>query len=476
MGDLFPSFEQVPSGAWRGVASIARALKKVGRVLLYVLPALILIHLIATIVTGRTLNREIDRLTAAGIIVPVDSLILVVPPDEPNAADVYQRAFDALRLSKDDDAVLFEKRGEWDPARLPLARAVVGANDEYYRLLDEASQVEHCAFAVDWDDPFGAVFPHLAQLRQAASMLDLRAQVSAADGNYDAALDDCALAVRLCKHVELEPTIISALVSQHIERMAVDSLEHLVSVGSALPPEACRRLADRLGQIDNVEHSLRGLRTEIVLFGMPAVGLLRTGELSVSDLHALQQSGTVESRRWLRTILRVPALIARPVFNLNLTAYLRHMEGQIEAFGRPWAESRQAVAGLEAGRAQLRWYHTIAHLLTPALERMLWSRDRTTAKVRAGAVALAAIAYEGERGRLPDSLAELEAAGWELPADPFGGGEFHYRRKGEGFVVWSIGPDMDDDGGTTDYDDIAASLGTESPDEYDCDIVFRVAR
>jgi hypothetical protein len=307
-------------------------------------------------------------------------------------------------------------------------------------------------------------------------MLDLRAQVMAADGSYQASLDACALAVRLCKHVDLEPTIISALVSLHMQRMAMDSLEHLVRVASDLSPEACRELAARLTQIDNVEHSLRGLRSEIVLLGVPAVGAFQAGQLTTAAVSLLEESGTVESRRGLGVLLRMPPFIARPVLNLNLTAYLRHCERQIGAFGQPWPESYQVVQELDSDLSGLPGHYLVAKGLSPVFRRALWSRDRTTAKVRAGAIALAAIAYEGERGRLPDSLAELQAAGWEMPADPFGGGDFQYRRKGDGFVIWSIGPDMDDDGGSPDYDDIAASVGTQSPDEYDCDIVFRVAR
>ncbi|NIO66236.1 MAG: hypothetical protein GTO28_12345, partial [Gammaproteobacteria bacterium] len=83
-----------------------------------------------------------------------------------------------------------------------------------------------------------------------------------------------------------------------------------------------------------------------------------------------------------------------------------------------------------------------------------------------------AVAHEGEHGSLPASLAELEAAGWDLPADPFGGGEYRYRREGRGFVVWSIGPDMDDDGAARDYY-AWRELPDDEREEYDYDVIFR---
>ncbi len=100
-----------------------------------------------------------------------------------------------------------------------------------------------------------------------------------------------------------------------------------------------------------------------------------------------------------------------------------------------------------------------------------------TARMRTAQIALAVKTYQVEHGQYPDSLAELEAEGWQLPTDPFGGGTYQYRLEGDGFVVWSIGPDMDDDQAGKDLDSFH-----ETPDEerqrnpYDYDVIFRCER
>ena len=89
--------------------------------------------------------------------------------------------------------------------------------------------------------------------------------------------------------------------------------------------------------------------------------------------------------------------------------------------------------------------------------------------------ALAVAAHRAEHGSYPDSLADLEAEGWDLPADSFGGGPFHYRREGDGFVVWSIGPDMEDDNAARDWETFFEQTWSEGreQDPHDYDVVFR---
>ena len=63
---------------------------------------------------------------------------------------------------------------------------------------------------------------------------------------------------------------------------------------------------------------------------------------------------------------------------------------------------------------------------------------------------LALRAYELEHGRLPEKLSGLVRAHLkQVPTDPFGNGEpVRYRRTGNSYRLWSIGPDGVDDNGT----------------------------
>jgi len=70
-------------------------------------------------------------------------------------------------------------------------------------------------------------------------------------------------------------------------------------------------------------------------------------------------------------------------------------------------------------------------------------------------LALACKLYARENGEFPSSLEELTPAYFkELPRDPYTGKDFVYRLLPEGeFVVYSVGPNERDEGGTSSSDD-----------------------
>ena len=62
--------------------------------------------------------------------------------------------------------------------------------------------------------------------------------------------------------------------------------------------------------------------------------------------------------------------------------------------------------------------------------------------------AMALKAYKSKLGTYPDSLAEVKSKiGWKIPDDPFSGKPFVYKRRGDGFLIYSWGYDLKDDGG-----------------------------
>ena len=74
--------------------------------------------------------------------------------------------------------------------------------------------------------------------------------------------------------------------------------------------------------------------------------------------------------------------------------------------------------------------------------------------------------HRSAHGDYPDTLTALVPEFLdELPPDPFTGKPFIYRRRpdGEGFIVYSVGSNMTDDGGVSDEaagkDDIAWEVG-----------------
>ena len=79
--------------------------------------------------------------------------------------------------------------------------------------------------------------------------------------------------------------------------------------------------------------------------------------------------------------------------------------------------------------------------------------------------------HKAREGLYPAGLDELTPELLhEVPIDPFTGKPLRYERRGEGFVLWSIGPDMRDSNGTAEFDPETMNVD----DQFD--IVHRAER
>jgi hypothetical protein len=80
-----------------------------------------------------------------------------------------------------------------------------------------------------------------------------------------------------------------------------------------------------------------------------------------------------------------------------------------------------------------------------------WHRiedSRRVAQLRMLMIKLAIHAYKLQQNRLPETLDELVPRYLpHIPIDPFGAGKLLYRLNGDEYLVYSRGPDEDDDGG-----------------------------
>ena len=68
--------------------------------------------------------------------------------------------------------------------------------------------------------------------------------------------------------------------------------------------------------------------------------------------------------------------------------------------------------------------------------------------------ACALTAYRAEKGRYPASIEELSPAYQkQLPLDRFSGKPLLYKPKADGYVIYSVGPNLKDDGGKSEEED-----------------------
>jgi hypothetical protein len=118
-------------------------------------------------------------------------------------------------------------------------------------------------------------------------------------------------------------------------------------------------------------------------------------------------------------------------------------------------------------------------LLLPAVSAAQHAEDRSLTSLRLIQVAAALAIHRSESGDYPNSLSDLsEELRGALPVDPFSEKPFHYERRGDGYVLWSVGQNLADDKASGDafFSTVGgepAADGTASRGNQD-DIVLRM--
>jgi hypothetical protein len=408
---------------------------------------------LAPAITNHLVERERDRIRAAGEPLTCADLVQSLPTGTPNAADVYLQAFDALdRTEEEEELIGLWSAQELAPEWIESMRAVVEKNEEYFALLEEAAGMETCVFPVEWERRADAEERHLGHLRTTVRMVTARALVLASDGNADEALESCALIPAAAQHLSDEPVMVGQLVRYAIISMGIRAVEQVLNRRDP-SPEACRELYDRMAEVELSESLIYALRGERAF----------TRECLFDTAREVAS----EARGWA-------AYLIYAELNIDERLCLRAMDEQMEALQLPWpAAKREADAVLDRVSKLPASVYTLSTSMMPRFGLVAELCRLTGSRLDVCRIGLALRAYQAEHGRYPDYLDDLAQAGWAVPADSFTGEPYHYRLEGNGFIVWGVGRDLDDDGGKR-FRPVRSR--TQSEKENDYDVVFRCER
>jgi hypothetical protein len=162
----------------------------------------------------------------------------------------------------------------------------------------------------------------------------------------------------------------------------------------------------------------------------------------------------------LRAIHRLSftLLAFKPRLIADHAAYLQMMRRRVQLLQGPY-RSREEVPEF----MQLSLWSILAHDLTMASGHDKWFYCGYMATQRLTRAGLALLQYKRTHGVLPPTL---DALGVEGLVDTFTEEPLHYRPEGEGFLVYSVGEDRKDNGGTPrpQYQDVDPR---RKPVEYD---------
>ncbi len=394
-------------------------------------------------------DREIAAIRARGEPVTMADLAGPKIPNSQNGAVIYERVFkemDKPQVAKDmagfrfspSPKVLAEHPEFWEQTRLPLKRCRY-----LIPLIEQAASKQKCRFNINWEDgPLDVRFPHLAKLRQLSRFLAVDAVANARNGNP-------AMAMRLIR--------IGFMMSESLKNQAhllsqILRTSQVASMSVALS-ESLRYGSIRQDQAEKLYHVLRGIHLEQAyeegLKGDRALGIAFLASVAEHPRRSIHDTMRKMGSR-LEPESRSPEKIGGVYLSWVLRdelLYLRSMHKYIDAARLPYREikSKGRDKSLDADLPGYALYCAILLPLSPGT----WdSWERAPTMLDAGQVLLALSAYKDRFGSYPANLGELRTKlGWKIPEDPFSGKDFIYKRDGKGFLLYSIGPDLKDDGG-----------------------------
>jgi hypothetical protein len=276
-------------------------------------------------------------------------------------------------------------------------------------------------------------------LRQLARVPAAFADLAARDGKCDDALRYIGLSFRLAECTR-DPLLVGLLVRIALVRFGTGAVCELVE-RCGLSEVQARRAFDLLGSIDLEPQQVSAL------LGERAFGIWMADVANRPGVRAAVEAGAPVARRpGLRA--RIGAYFSRPFTYADGICYLRLMEKEIDSAHVPFRELGTKGLDADSLEKETPFYATMARTLIPVFPRVRMQTDTCIAETAGARAALALIAYKDHFGSYPGSLAEVTTKlGWKLPEDPFSGKDFIYKPQAKGFIVYSIGPNLKDDGG-----------------------------
>jgi len=390
----------------------------------------------------------IDELKAKGEPVSISEIIPPKIPDNENAAVLYARAFELLPKGEANsefgrlDQFVSRKDQRKNPDEWTSARRVLAKYAKALALAEAAAARPKCRFPVDWARGWEAEMSHLKGLRKLSVLAAARALVDAKAGRTRQALDSVGLGIRIGESLRKEPTLAPYFARiAHVKR-SVRSLENVLSHCPITRNEALQ-LDSALSEVDLVSAGVDALRGERAC-GIDSferlVGRVVEGRGRGPDgfKHPPTKRGT-------------PAFgsgVLRTLFERDEARYIRMMTSFIDRAGLPYRVIARTEKPAHPRDRDVPRLPSISGMLLPHMGWFARSRDEGIAAISAGRLMLALAAYRGRSGSYPERLADLRGKlTRKLPEDPFAGTDFIYKREGSGFLLYSIGPNLKDDGG-----------------------------
>jgi hypothetical protein len=385
-------------------------------------------------------------------------------PAEQNAAPLIRRAIKNLDTER-YNAELPSIQSAISVGSYAKASSLVAGYDASLGLLIQASKLPGVDFQRDWDLGPAVLFSELYPMKLLGRLLDLRAEVECGNHDVPGAIGDLKAAWTLGDFAGSDPNLIGMLAQVAMQRAVLRSVQRCAFLVKDDPKALAQLLEviDHGGEID-FAYAIRGqaymgLCTSRNLKGFGGIKAFSSpldSSPTKLDPKTLLRTGLPKDRdsrafvaRYLQSWTKVKLLADEYQDNpAQLQKSMARLGKQVE--------SRRTASNM----LNLMFFPTFTETSTiPVVLK---------ADLVANRALLAALLMRARTGKIPASIRDIPGD-W---VDPFDGKPLRVRQTGPWFRVYSVGPNLKDDGGvfktelkdrqSTAYD-IGAAFEPEKP-------------
>jgi hypothetical protein len=365
----------------------------------------------------------------------------------------------------------------WSKEDFPAWAEWLVANEKPLALVVEASRRPKCFAPIVSDNKalWEAPLPGVMARRKLARALVARAMFRTKAGKVTEAWDDVLACYRLGHLTARGPTMVEMLVGSVIQGLAwnagqlIGHQPQATAAQTAAMQADLERLSPSLDMADKLNSCERFMAIDEV------INIAREGPTRLQKILRLNGESSGMSS------ILTPAVLAAVDWNVVLQEVNLGYDRAVNAFREPTAGARKAAAQeikkeSDRERATMKepasWQRNpsrqfgkmIVAQFLPATVACGVCEDRSIMQFELTKLSFVLAAYHKEHGSYPEELADLTPKYIaKVPKDLFNDQELHYRRTSEGFLLYSVGSDGNDDGGKLGVDIIVRFSSDSTP-------------
>lgn len=379
--------------------------------------------------------------------------------DDQTAVGVFLEAADLLKgLSGNalHEAIneMLKEPGNLSQEDLNKLQSYLEEHGPLLQLLHEAADLPPGRFPLDYSKGYAMELPHLAGIRNAARLLRAEAIYAAMTGNTDLAYEALVTCLAVQRPIRGEGLIISELVDAACNTIGLEGLRDTL----ALAEYSDEQLADLQSRF-NAAHNPAGLTNAFIAERVFALETFKDPAAAMASLDS-----------WLddfipgTTTVLIRTADAFGWFAGDRQEYLESIEEMIAASRIPYTESRDIYTNIHEQTIN-RPISSLYSSLIGGITRVPSVMAANDARLNQGSAAAAIERYRLATGAPPEQWNVLIPDYLDKPPeDPFDQQPLRYRREGDGYLIYSIGANGVDDGGTS------------AESSWEGDIVFSMQR